>query len=247
MTIVLATASSDAVLPQIMRKLEALGVKKSVSASSFHRLFLQSRRLLDLPDAGGGVHRAGDQHAAVVRRPAAGARRLPDHVEGRPRRAGSAIVILAATLNACRVFRRSPRTGAVVDWFIGMARALGNLIGNCIATVVIAAWEGDLDRDKARRVLREPNWWMSRRVSTKAGSNDPDRDDSRDKRSHPRKAGGCRQANGEAFVFRSLPSTLMTSDRAASAAPGQSRLLARADCRPPCGRTRPFIRHPSRD
>ena len=40
-----------------------------------------------------------------------------------------------------------------VDWFIGMARALGNLIGNCIATVVIATREGDLDRDRARRVL----------------------------------------------------------------------------------------------
>jgi aerobic C4-dicarboxylate transport protein len=40
-----------------------------------------------------------------------------------------------------------------VDWFIGMARALGNLIGNCVATVVIAAWENDLDRDKAKRVL----------------------------------------------------------------------------------------------
>jgi aerobic C4-dicarboxylate transport protein len=40
-----------------------------------------------------------------------------------------------------------------VDWFIGMARALGNLIGNCVATVVVAAWEGDLDRTKARQVL----------------------------------------------------------------------------------------------
>ena len=40
-----------------------------------------------------------------------------------------------------------------VDWFIGMARALGNLIGNCVATVVIAAWEHDLDRATARRVL----------------------------------------------------------------------------------------------
>jgi aerobic C4-dicarboxylate transport protein len=40
-----------------------------------------------------------------------------------------------------------------VDWFIGMARALGNLIGNCVATVVVAAWEGDLDLAKARRVL----------------------------------------------------------------------------------------------
>jgi aerobic C4-dicarboxylate transport protein len=40
-----------------------------------------------------------------------------------------------------------------VDWFIGMARALGNLIGNCVATVVVAAWEGDLDRVKAHHVL----------------------------------------------------------------------------------------------
>ena len=40
-----------------------------------------------------------------------------------------------------------------VDWFVGMARALGSLIGNCVATVVVTAWEGDLDRDKARNVL----------------------------------------------------------------------------------------------
>jgi aerobic C4-dicarboxylate transport protein len=40
-----------------------------------------------------------------------------------------------------------------VDWFVGIARALGNLIGNCVATVVIAAWEGDIDRAQARRVL----------------------------------------------------------------------------------------------
>ena len=67
---------------------------------------------------------------------------------------GSAIVILAATLNAVPAI---PAIGLVlvlsVDWFIGMARALGNLIGNCVATVVIAAWEGDLDRETAARVL----------------------------------------------------------------------------------------------
>ena len=78
LTIVLATASSDAVLPQIMRKLERMGVKDSV-------------------------------------------------------------VGLVLVLS--------------VDWFIGMARALGNLIGNCVATVVVAAWEGDLDRAKAKHVL----------------------------------------------------------------------------------------------
>jgi aerobic C4-dicarboxylate transport protein len=34
-----------------------------------------------------------------------------------------------------------------------MARALGNLIGNCVATVVVAAWEGDLDHARAVEVL----------------------------------------------------------------------------------------------
>jgi aerobic C4-dicarboxylate transport protein len=67
---------------------------------------------------------------------------------------GSAIVILAATLNAVPSI---PAIGLVlvlsVDWFIGMARALGNLIGNCVATVVVAAWEGDLDYARAEQVL----------------------------------------------------------------------------------------------
>src|SRR5204863_7367886 len=111
-------------------------------------------RLLELPDARRGVHRPGDQHSLSVGDlllvlgisllTSKGAHGVP----------GSAIVILAATLNAVPSI---PAIGLVlvlsVDWFIGMARALGNLIGNCIATVVIAAWEGDLDRDKARRVL----------------------------------------------------------------------------------------------
>lgn len=56
---------------------------------------------------------------------------------------GSAIVILAATLN---VVPSIPAIGLVlglsVDWFICMARAVGDLIGNCVATVVIGAWEG---------------------------------------------------------------------------------------------------------
>ena len=67
---------------------------------------------------------------------------------------GSAIVVLAATLSAIPVI---PAIGLVlvlsVDWFVGIARALGNLIGNCVATVVIAVWEGDIDRARANRVL----------------------------------------------------------------------------------------------
>ena len=119
------------------------------------RLFVQSRRLLDLPDAGRGVHRAGDQHAAVASATCcwcSGVSLITSKgAHGVP---GSAIVILAATLKAVPSI---PAIGLVlvlsVDWFIGMARALGNLIGNCVATVVVAAWEGDLDRAKAVQVL----------------------------------------------------------------------------------------------
>jgi aerobic C4-dicarboxylate transport protein len=67
---------------------------------------------------------------------------------------GSAIVILAATLSAIPAI---PVLGLVlilpVDWFVGIARALTNLIGNCVATVVVAVWENDIDRARATRVL----------------------------------------------------------------------------------------------
>ena len=63
-------------------------------------------------------------------------------------------LILAATLSAVPAI---PAIGIVlvlsVDWFIGMARAAGNLVGNCVATVVIAFWERDIDSARARADL----------------------------------------------------------------------------------------------
>jgi aerobic C4-dicarboxylate transport protein len=155
LTIVLATASSDAVLPQIMRKLEHLGAKKSVvglvvpTGYSFNldafSIYL-TLAVVFIAQATGTPLSLGDLLLvlAVSLVTSKGAHGVP----------GSAIVILAATLNAVPTI---PAIGLVlvlsVDWFIGMARALGNLIGNCVATVVIAAWEGDLDRAAAARVL----------------------------------------------------------------------------------------------
>src|SRR6202042_1170396 len=155
LTIVLATASSDAVLPQIMRKLEYLGVRKSVvglvvpTGYSFNldafSIYL-TLAVAFLAQATNAHMSFGDMLLVLLVSllTSKGAHGVP----------GSAIVILAATLKAVPTI---PAIGLVlvlsVDWFIGMARALGNLIGNCVATVVIAAWEGDLDRDKARHVL----------------------------------------------------------------------------------------------
>jgi len=155
LTIVLATASSDAVLPQIMRKLERLGVKDSVvglvipTGYSFNldafSIYL-TLAVVFIAQATNTPLSFGDLMLVlgVSLLTSKGAHGVP----------GSAIVILAATLNAVPSI---PAIGLVlvlsVDWFIGMARALGNLVGNCVATVVVAAWEGDLDRVKAVRVL----------------------------------------------------------------------------------------------
>ncbi|HEY2246908.1 MAG TPA: dicarboxylate/amino acid:cation symporter [Bradyrhizobium sp.] len=153
--IVLATASSDAVLPQIMKKLERLGVKDSIvglvipTGYSFNldafSIYL-TLAVVFIAQATNTPLSFGDLLLVlgVSLITSKGAHGVP----------GSAIVILAATLNAVPSI---PAIGLVlvlsVDWFIGMARALGNLIGNCVATVVVAAWEGDLDRAKAAHVL----------------------------------------------------------------------------------------------
>jgi aerobic C4-dicarboxylate transport protein len=155
LTIVLATASSDAVLPQIMRKLEHMGVKKSVvglvvpTGYSFNldafSIYL-TLAVVFIAQATNTPLSMGDLLLVlgISLLTSKGAHGVP----------GSAIVILAATLNAVPSI---PAIGLVlvlsVDWFIGMARAAGNLVGNCIATVVIAAWEGDLDREQAHDVL----------------------------------------------------------------------------------------------
>ena len=155
LTIVLATASSDAVLPQIMRKLTRMGVKDSVvglvipTGYSFNldafSIYL-TLAVVFIAQATNTPLSLGDLLLvlAVSLVTSKGAHGIP----------GSAIVILLATLNAVPTV---PAIGLVlvlsVDWFIGIARALGNLIGNCVATVVIGAWEHEVDLPTAQRVL----------------------------------------------------------------------------------------------
>ena len=147
LTIVLGSASSDAVLPQIMHKLERMGIDKSVvglvipTGYSFNldafSIYL-TLAVVFLAQATNTPLSIGDLMLvlAVSLVTSKGAHGVP----------GSAIVILAATLNAVPSI---PAIGLVlvlsVDWFIGMVRALGNLIGNCVATVVVAAWEREIN------------------------------------------------------------------------------------------------------
>jgi len=155
LSIVLGTASSDAVLPQVMRKLEWMGVKDSTvglvipTGYSFNldgfSIYL-TLAVLFIAQATNTPLSAHDLIVVLIVSmiTSKGAHGIP----------GSAIVILAATLSAIPAI---PVLGLVlilpVDWFVGIARALTNLIGNCVATVVVAVWENDIDRARAKRVL----------------------------------------------------------------------------------------------
>ena len=149
--IVLGTSSSEAALPRMMAKMENLGAKKSVVG-----LVIPTGYSFNLDGTSIYLTMAAVFIAQATNTPISMADLLTilaialvtsKGAHGVP---GSAIVVLAATLHAIPAI---PAIGLVlvlsVDWFMGIARALGNLIGNCVATVAIAAWEGDIDRERA--------------------------------------------------------------------------------------------------
>ncbi|MES2103772.1 MAG: C4-dicarboxylate transporter DctA [Pseudomonadota bacterium] len=155
--IVLGTASSDSVLPQVMVKLERLSISKGTvglvipTGYSFNldgfSIYLTLAAIF--------IAQATNTHISftelltilgVAMITSKGAAGIP----------GSAIVVLAATLSAIPSIPVAGLTLVLgVDWFMGIGRALTNMVGNCVATVVIAVWEGDIDRQQARRVLAE--------------------------------------------------------------------------------------------
>ncbi|MEO8248079.1 MAG: C4-dicarboxylate transporter DctA [Burkholderiales bacterium] len=155
LAIVLATTSSDSVLPQIMSKLKRLGIRDSTVGLVIPTGYSFNLDAFSIYITLAAVFIAQATNTPVTMTDlltilaislvtSKGAHGVP----------GSAIVVLAATLQAVPAI---PAIGLVlvlsVDWFMGIARALGNLIGNCVATVVVAAWEGDIDRERAHAVL----------------------------------------------------------------------------------------------
>ena len=159
LAVVFATTSSDSVLPQIMAKLKHLGIRDSTVGLVIPTGYSFNLDAFSIYITLAAVFIAQATNTPITMTDlltilaislvtSKGAHGVP----------GSAIVVLAATLHAVPAI---PAIGLVlvlsVDWFMGIARALGNLIGNCVATVAVAAWEGDIDRERARAVLdRQP-------------------------------------------------------------------------------------------
>ncbi|HEY2406171.1 MAG TPA: C4-dicarboxylate transporter DctA [Polyangiaceae bacterium] len=154
--IVLGTSSSESVLPRLMDKLERAGCRREVvhlvvpTGYSFNldgtAIYLTLASLfiaqaLDVP------LRPGEELSllAVLLLTSKGAAAVT----------GGGFVTLAATLSATHSL---PVLGLTlllgVDRFMSEARALTNLVGNAVGTLLVARWEKALDLELARRVLR---------------------------------------------------------------------------------------------
>ncbi|WP_199139228.1 C4-dicarboxylate transporter DctA [Pedobacter sp. ASV12] len=154
--IVLGTSSSESVLPSMMRKMEDIGCDKSVvglvipTGYSFNLdgtsiylamavIFLTQVFNIDLS--------LGEQISimAVLMVTSKGAAGVT----------GSGFIVLASTLTALKIMPVEHIAILLgVDRFMSEARAITNMIGNGIATIVIAKSENEFDEEKYRNAIK---------------------------------------------------------------------------------------------
>ncbi len=150
--IVLGASSSEAALPLIMAKLQRLGAGKTTvglvipTGYSFNldgtNIYMTLATLF-LAQATNTPLTLG-QEATLL-----GVSMLTS--KGASGVAGAGFITLAATLAVIPDLPIAALALLVgVDRFMSACRALTNFVGNGVGTLVIARWEGDLDRDKLR-------------------------------------------------------------------------------------------------
>ena len=154
--LVLGTSSSESALPSLMRKLEQAGCSRSVvglvvpTGYSFNldgtNIYMTLAALF-IAQATGVELSLGEQLllllvAMISSKGAAGV-------------TGAGFITLAATL---AVVPSVPVAGMAlilgIDRFMSECRAITNFIGNAVATVVVARWEGALDETALTKALR---------------------------------------------------------------------------------------------
>ena len=154
--IVLGTSSSEAALPTLMAKLERLGCARPLvglvvplgyafnldgTSIYFTMAITFIAQALGIPLSWGDYVLI----LAVLLLTSKGAAAVT----------GGGFITLAATLATLN--GKVPVTGIVlvlgIDRFMSEARAITNLFGNAVATIVVARWEGQLDLARARSVL----------------------------------------------------------------------------------------------
>jgi aerobic C4-dicarboxylate transport protein len=156
--IVLGTSSSETVLPQLIKKLEHLGCPRPVvgltvpAGYSFNLdgtaiyLSLAAVYIAQAQNVGLSI----GQQLGIL-----GVLLLTS--KGAAGVTGSGFIILAATLSTVGTI---PVAGVMlifgIDKFMSECRALTNVCGNTVASIVVSKWEGQWDAAYARQILDSP-------------------------------------------------------------------------------------------
>ena len=155
--IVLGTSSSESVLPRMMAKMENLGAKKSVVGLVIPTgySFNLDGTSIYLTMAAVFIAQATNTDMTLTQQLTLLAVLLLTS-KGAAGVTGSGFIVLAATLSAVG---HVPVAGLAlilgIDRFMSEARALTNLIGNGVATLVVAKWTGDLDTVRMNQHLNQ--------------------------------------------------------------------------------------------
>ena len=158
--IVLGTSSSESVLPRLMEKMENLGAKKTTVG-----LVIPTGYSFNLDGTAIYLTMAAVFIAQATNTPMTLTQELTLLAvllltsKGAAGITGSGFIVLAATLSAVGTV---PVAGLAlilgIDRFMSEARALTNLIGNGVATLVVAKWTGDLDIQRMNAGLNNETW-----------------------------------------------------------------------------------------
>ena len=153
--IVLGTSSSESVLPRIMAKLEQLGCARRVVA-----LVVPTGYSMNLDGTSIYMAMASIFIAQATNTPFSLGQQLGLLAlllltsKGAAGVTGSGFVTLAATLSAMPTLPVAGLSLLIgIDRFMSEARAITNLIGNALAAVVVARWEGALNMRRMTRIL----------------------------------------------------------------------------------------------
>lgn len=158
--IVLGTSSSESVLPRMMEKMENLGAKKTCVG-----LVIPAGYSFNLDGTSIYLTMAAVFIAQATNTPMDLTQELTLLAvllltsKGAAGITGSGFIVLAATLSSVGTI---PVAGLAlilgVDRFMSEARALTNLVGNGVATVVVAKWTGELDTLRLHAALNNETW-----------------------------------------------------------------------------------------
>nr|WP_315187623.1 dicarboxylate/amino acid:cation symporter [uncultured Albidiferax sp.] len=158
--IVLGTSSSESVLPRMMEKMENAGAKKSVVG-----LVIPTGYSFNLDGTSIYLTMAAVFIAQATDTPMSISQQITLLLvllltsKGAAGVTGSGFIVLAATLSAVG---HVPVAGLAlilgIDRFMSEARALTNLVGNGVATLVVAKWTGDLDMKRLDAAMNNQTW-----------------------------------------------------------------------------------------